>query len=80
MGLLRPHLFPLLRSYSARLLSSSSFGTAACYDDERPAQGLRTLYYIRMGAQERETAEPHSATVESEEGVQRPWWRRVFGR
>ena len=27
-----------------------------------------------------ETAEPHSTTVESEEGVQRPWWRRVFGR
>jgi hypothetical protein len=24
--------------------------------------------------------EPHSATVESQEGVQRPWWRRVFGR
>jgi len=21
----------------------------------------------------------HSATVESQEGVQRPWWRRVFG-
>ena len=27
-----------------------------------------------------ETAELHSTTVESEEGVQRPWWRRVFGR
>ena len=24
--------------------------------------------------------EPHSATVESQESVQRPWWRRVFGR
>jgi len=22
----------------------------------------------------------HSATVESQESVQRPWWRRVFGR
>jgi hypothetical protein len=22
---------------------------------------------------------PHSATVESQEGVQRPWWRRIFG-
>jgi len=21
----------------------------------------------------------HSATVESQEGVQRPWWRRIFG-
>src|SRR5687768_3395876 len=25
-------------------------------------------------------AEPRPATVESQEGVQRPWWRRVFGR
>jgi len=24
--------------------------------------------------------EPHSATVESQESVHRPWWRRVFGR
>jgi hypothetical protein len=27
-----------------------------------------------------ERAEPHSATVESQEPIQRPWWRRVFGR
>ena len=26
-----------------------------------------------------ERAEPHSATVESQEGVRRPWWRRMFG-
>ena len=25
-------------------------------------------------------AEPRSATAEGQEGVQRPWWRRVFGR
>jgi hypothetical protein len=25
-------------------------------------------------------AEPRPATVESQESVQRPWWRRVFGR
>ena len=31
-------------------------------------------------AEEPERAEPHSATVESQEPVQRPWWRRVFGR
>jgi hypothetical protein len=31
-------------------------------------------------AEEPERAEPHSATVESQETVQRPWWRRVFGR
>ena len=27
-----------------------------------------------------ERAEPRSVTVESQESVQRPWWRRVFGR
>jgi hypothetical protein len=26
-----------------------------------------------------ERAEPHSTTVESQEGTQRPWWRRVLG-
>jgi hypothetical protein len=30
--------------------------------------------------EEPEMAEPHSATGEAPEGVQRPWWRRVFGR
>jgi len=30
--------------------------------------------------EEPERADPHSATVESQEPVQRPWWRRVFGR
>jgi Helix-turn-helix domain len=30
--------------------------------------------------EEPERAEPRPATVESQEGVQRPWWRRVFGR
>jgi hypothetical protein len=30
--------------------------------------------------EEPERAEPHSATVESQEGVQRPWWRRIIGR
>jgi excisionase family DNA binding protein len=29
---------------------------------------------------ESERAEPRPATVESQESVQRPWWRRVFGR
>ena len=27
-----------------------------------------------------ERAEPRPATVESQEPVRRPWWRRVFGR
>jgi hypothetical protein len=31
-------------------------------------------------AEERERVEPRPTTVESQEGVQRPWWRRVFGR
>jgi predicted ArsR family transcriptional regulator len=30
--------------------------------------------------EEPERAEPRPTTVESQEGVQRPWWRRVFGR
>jgi hypothetical protein len=28
---------------------------------------------------EPERAEPRPTTVESQESVQRPWWRRVFG-
>jgi hypothetical protein len=34
----------------------------------------------QTGEEEPESAEPRSATVESQESVQRPWWRRVFGR
>jgi len=30
--------------------------------------------------EEPERADPHSATVESQEPVQRPWWWRVFGK
>jgi hypothetical protein len=30
--------------------------------------------------EEPERAEPRPVTVEAQEGVQRPWWRRVFGR
>ena len=30
--------------------------------------------------EELERAEPRPVTVESKEPVQRPWWRRVFGR
>jgi hypothetical protein len=30
--------------------------------------------------EEAERAESRPTTVESQEGVQRPWWRRVFGR
>jgi excisionase family DNA binding protein len=29
--------------------------------------------------EEQEMAEPHSATGKAPEGVQRPWWRRIFG-
>jgi len=29
---------------------------------------------------EPERAEPRPVTVESQESVQRPWWRKVFGR
>jgi excisionase family DNA binding protein len=30
--------------------------------------------------EEQEMAETHSATGEAQEGVQRPWWRRIWGR
>jgi hypothetical protein len=30
--------------------------------------------------EEPERTEPHPATGEAQESVQRPWWRRVFGR
>jgi len=30
--------------------------------------------------EEPERAEPRPTTAESQEGVQRPWWRRMFGR
>jgi hypothetical protein len=45
----------------------------------RTAWRLRTLYYIHMGAQEPQRAEPHSATGEAQEGVRGPWLRRVSG-
>ena len=47
----------------------------------------RELFALRGTREPPETAgepqgrgEPHPATVESQEPVQRPWWRRVFGR
>jgi hypothetical protein len=57
-------------------------------DAERERDDLRReLYALREPRQSPETTEehqgrgqPHSATVDAQEGVQRPWWRRVFGR
>ena len=54
---------------------------------ERERDDLRReLHALREPRQSSETAqeqqergEPHSATGEAEEGVRRPWWRRVFG-
>jgi len=47
----------------------------------------RELYGLREVAEAPETvedqperAEPHSATVESQEGTQRTWWRKLIGR
>ncbi len=34
----------------------------------------------RAAAEASEGAEPHPGTEGSQEGVQRPWWRRVLGR
>jgi hypothetical protein len=55
---------------------------------ERERDDLRRELYALREAQESpqtvgeapERAEPRPATVESQESVQRPWWRRVFGR
>jgi len=30
--------------------------------------------------EDRQRAEPRPTTVEAQEGVQRPWWRRIVGR
>ena len=57
-------------------------------DAERELDDLRReLQALREAPEAAETAEeqqgrgkPHSATVESQEPIQRPWWRRVFGR
>jgi hypothetical protein len=54
---------------------------------ERERDGLRRELFARReprespetAEEEPERAEPHPATVESQEGVQRPWWRRMFG-
>jgi len=54
---------------------------------ERERDDLRReLYALREAREtpqtveeEPERAEPHSATGEAQEGVRRPWWRRVFG-
>jgi hypothetical protein len=32
-----------------------------------------------MAVEELKSAEPHSATTESQDGIQRPWWHRMFG-
>ncbi len=56
-------------------------------ETERERDDLRReLYALREPREspqtveeEPERAEPHSATGEAQEGVRRPWWRRVFG-
>src|SRR5215213_8637368 len=55
---------------------------------ERERDELRRELYARREPRESsetveeepERAEPRPVTVESQESVQRPWWRRVFGR
>jgi hypothetical protein len=44
---------------------------------ESPSEARESPQTVEEGP---ERAEPRPATVESQEGVQRPWWRRVFGR
>ena len=44
----------------------------------RQLQALREARESPQTLEEAEWADPNSATVESQEGAQRPWWRRVF--
>jgi dTMP kinase len=54
---------------------------------ERERDDLRRELFARREPQEspetveeeQERAGPHSATGEAQEGVRRPWWRRMFG-
>src|SRR5215210_5272897 len=45
-----------------------------------PAQAPEPRESPEMAEEEPERADPHPATVEAQEGAQRPWWRRVLGR
>src|SRR5919112_6324193 len=49
-------------------------------DLRRELYALREARELPQTAEEApDRAEPQPTTVESQEGVQRPWWRRVFG-
>jgi len=48
-------------------------------DLRRELQALKDERESPGTVEEPERAEPRPATVESQEPVQRPWWRRVFG-
>jgi hypothetical protein len=45
----------------------------AAESHEEAAEAAETVEH------EPEREKPHSATVEAQEGTQRPWWRRMFG-
>jgi hypothetical protein len=46
-----------------------------------PSLTAHGLYRLTdSGISAADEAEPNSATGGAQEGVQRPWWRRVFGR
>src|SRR5215217_8236140 len=47
---------------------------------EAPAQAPEARESPETAEEQQGRGEPHSATVESQEGAQRPWWRRVFGQ
>jgi hypothetical protein len=48
----------------------------SCADNCRPSEKRENR--LRRSRRSRRGADPNSATVESQEGAQRPWWRRVF--
>src|SRR5215212_2802299 len=43
--------------------------------EETPSEGSEAAEAVEQQGR----GQPHSATVEDQESVQRPWWRRVFG-
>ena len=56
-----------------RIIAALTSRIPAIEAPTEPPGGLETAQ------EQQERGEPHSATGGAEEGVRRPWWRRVFG-
>jgi hypothetical protein len=57
-----------------RIIAALTSRIPAIEAPQEPAEGPETV------EEEQERAEPRPATGGAQEGAQRPWWRRVFGR